>query len=220
MNVRTKNSQYNEKIIRMDPDSPDLSVIERAASIIRQGGVVVFPARSMYGLAADALSPDAVDKIFEIKKRPSAKPLLVLVPQGYDLSEIITSIPETALRIMRKFWPGKVTIVLGARNHLPEKLTAGTNKIGVRVPGNRIAALLAEKTGRPITGTSANISDTESCIRISDLPDEIIEAVDLIIDTGELEGGSGSTVIDATEGKIRILRVGNVSVEELSIYTA
>lgn len=215
MNARTKNYQYNEKIIKIDPVTPDLSVIERAASIIKKGGVVVFPARSMYGLAADALSGDALERIYEMKKRPAAKPLLVLVPAGYDLSEIVTAIPEKALGIMKKFWPGLITVVLRAKESLPRRLTAGTGKIGIRVPGNPVASLLAEKTGFPITGTSANISEMESCTKIADLPEEIIESVDLVLDSGELEGGKGSTVIDCSGARIEILREGNVPAKDL-----
>lgn len=223
LNVRTENSQYNykykEKIVRIDPVSPDLSIIERAASIIKRGGVVVFPARSMYGLAADALNPNAIERIFDIKKRPSAKPLLVLIPNNYDLSEIVTDIPEKALTIMNKFWPGLITIVLNAKDHLPQRLTAGTGKIGIRMPGNPVAAFLAQYSGCPITGTSANISEMDSCISISDMPKEIIDSVDLVLDAGTLEGGKGSTVIDATTEKIQILREGNISAEELSHFT-
>ena len=215
MNARTKNYQYNEKIIKIDPVTPDLSVIERAASIIKKGGVVVFPARSMYGIAANALSVDALERIYEMKKRPAAKPLLVLVPAGYDLSVIVTTIPEKALEIMKKFWPGLITVVLRARETLPGRLTAGTGKIGIRVPGNPVASLLAEKTGFPITGTSANISEMESCTKIADLPEEIIESVDLVLDSGELGGGKGSTVIDCSGDRIEILREGNVTARDL-----
>ncbi len=220
LNVRTENfrykDRYNEKIVRIDPVSPDLSIIERAASIIKRGGVVVFPARSMYGLAADSLNPDAVERIYEIKKRSADKPLLILIPADYDISELVKDVPENALIIMKKFWPGLITVILEAKDHLPQRLTAGTGKIGIRMPGNPVAAFLAQHAGCPITGTSANISDMESCIRISDLPESIIESVDLVLDAGTLAGGKGSTVIDATTENIQILREGNVTAEELS----
>ena len=120
--------------------------------------------------------------------------------------------------IMRKFWPGLVTIILKARKSIPERLTAGTGKIGIRVPGNPVASLLAIYAGSPVTGTSANVSEMDSCFRISDLPFEILEAVDLVLDAGELEGGKGSTVVDASSDCIRIIREGNIKAEQLDEF--
>jgi L-threonylcarbamoyladenylate synthase len=211
-------TDQDNKIIEVDPLHPDHSIIKHAASIIHRGGVVVFPARSMYGLAADAMNPEAVDRIFQIKKRSPAKPLLVLVPPYYDISIVAVEIPEKAAMIMRKFWPGLVTIILKARESIPERLTAGTGKIGIRVPGNPVASLLAVYSGRPITGTSANISEKDSCFSIGDLPSEILEAVDLVLDAGELEGGKGSTVVDASSDCIRIIREGNINTEQLQEF--
>ncbi len=218
LKARTENCPYNKKILRIDPEFPDLSLIKRAASVIDKGGVVVFPARSMYGLAADAMNPEAVDRIFTIKRRCPAKPLLVLVPPGYDIGLIVQEIPEKAAAVMRKFWPGLVTIILNAKGCIPERLTAGTGKIGIRIPGNPVASMLALYSGRPLTGTSANISEMESSVRISDLPDEILLNVDLVLDAGELDGGKGSTVIDASSDVLRILREGNVPAEALDDF--
>lgn len=222
LNARTENSLYNSlyenKIKRVDPVNPDPAVIDLAVSVIKRGGVVVFPTRSMYGLAADALNHEAVGKIFEMKKRPYSKPLLVLIPADYDLSQIVLEIPEKAKKIMDKFWPGFITIVLKAKVHLPAVLTAGTGRIGIRKPGNPVAAELVNLAGFPLTGTSANISDMDSCSRISDLPAEILESADLVLDAGELLGGAGSTVIDATSDKIRILREGNLSASILASF--
>ena len=190
-------------------------MIQDAAAVIRQGGIFAFPTRCLYGLGADAFNPEAVDRIFKIKQRPPNKPLLVLLDDPQRLKSLVTHISVAAKVISERFWPGRVTLVFDASAQVPNYLTAGTGKIGIRLAGHPVAAALAGATRGPITGTSANVSGNPGCHQIRDLMPEVTEQLDLILDAGPLKGGRGSTVVDVT-GKIpRVLREGVVSEKEI-----
>lgn len=199
------------RVIRVHPDHPAPEPIRRAAAAIRHRGVVVFPTRCLYGLGADARDPAAIQKIFQIKCRPDTNPLLVLIDHPSDLKTLVTQVPDAAQNLMHALWPGGLTLVFDADPGVSSLLTAGTGKIGVRMPAHPVARALVRAVGGPITGTSANLSGAPGCSRIPDLPHELIQAVDLILDAGPLEGGTGSTVLDITCDPPRILRSGTIS---------
>jgi L-threonylcarbamoyladenylate synthase len=183
----------------------------QAARAISSGGLVVFPTRGLYGLAVDAFNVDAVHKVFRVKGRSPKNPVLILIRHPDDLGELVTAVPVTAARLMKKIWPGGLTLVLPASRAVPAVLTAGTGKIGIRLPAHPVARALVDAVGRPITGTSANLSGQPGCSRIDSLPAEIADAADLIIDAGRLAGGVGSTVVDVTRAEAVILRRGAIS---------
>ncbi len=196
-------------------DMPKDNEVSRAAQIIRAGGVVLFPAKCLYGLAADALNPEAVERVFQIKQRPRTNPLLVLIHDIHDLDCLVRSVPESARALMDRFWPGDVTIVFRASHKLSTALTAGTGKIGIRMPQHPIAKALVQKAGVPITGTSANISGMEGCSSISMIDSKFLGQVDMVLNAGFLKGGSGSTVVDVTEKPPKVLREGQLSKDEI-----
>jgi L-threonylcarbamoyladenylate synthase len=198
------------KIQHIAPQHPAASLITAAAGIIRSGGIVCLPTRSLYGLGADALNGQAVERVFRIKQRPAGMPLLVLLDRSERLNGLAADIPPPALALIENFWPGRVTLVFRARRSLPQRLTGGSGKIGVRVAGHPVAAALAAAVGGPITGTSANLSGRGGCDRIEGLDAAVAAAVDLVLDAGPLEGGTGSTVVDVTTDPVTILRVGSV----------
>jgi len=203
------------KIRKIDPLRPQPDIIREAARVIQRGGVVSFPTRCLYGLGADALNVDAVDRIFQIKKRPYNKPLLVLIKNRKDLCRLVTSVPPAAACIMESFWPGRVTLVFEAKDTLSASLTAGTGKIGVRLPGHPVAFALANELGRPITGTSANLSGNTGCSNACDLDSAIVDKLDFILDAGPLQKGIGSTVVDVIVDPPKILREGEVSARDI-----
>ena len=211
--------KISDKTIKIDPVKPEPELILKAASVVRRGGIVIFPTRGLYGLAADAFNEEAVGRIFEIKGRRSDKPLLVLADSFLMLSCLVRNIPPAAQKIMDSFWPGGITIVFEANENLPANLTAGSGKIGVRKPGHPVASALVRAVGGPVTGTSANISGNRGCSMISVIDPDIAESVDLIIDAGDLEGGTGSTVIDATEEPPVLIREGRISINEINKTT-
>ena len=198
------------KIISVNPTVPDPHAIAEATGVIEKGGIISFPTRCLYGLGADALNTEAVDRVFDVKDRPYGKPILILIKNVEALEKIVRYIPTCASRIMEAFWPGSVTIVFEAKESLPLRLTAGTGKIGVRLPAHPVASALVNSIEKPITGTSANIAGRAGCSRISDLDRRVAEKLDLVLDAGPLEGGAGSTVIDVTGDAPKILREGTV----------
>ncbi|MEZ4526875.1 MAG: L-threonylcarbamoyladenylate synthase [Desulfobacterales bacterium] len=207
-------------IRQVNPDLPEPGVIEEAAGIIRKGGVVVFPTSSLYGLAADAFNPDAIEKLFDLKDRSHEKAILVLISEIRELSTLVKSVPPEARRLIEHFWPGGLTLVLEAKPDLPSALTAGSGKIGVRLCRHPVAAALAKAAGCPITGTSANLSGAGGCDRISRLDTRIAEKADLILDAGVLKGGIGSTVADMAGGFPKILREGTVLQKDIFVLLA
>ena len=200
----------SSNIRTVDPVHPDDSVIREAAEVIKKGGVVVFPTRTLYGIGADAFNTTAVHRVFYIKKRSTDNPLSVLIKSIDEITSLATQIPFAAVKFMESFWPGRLTIVFFARPSVPANLTANTGKVGIRVPEHPVAVRLVAALEVPLTGTSANLSGKPGVDCVDDLPPEIINHVDLIIDAGKLKGGIGSTVVDVTTDSPRILREGVV----------
>ena len=182
----------------------------QAARAISSGGLVVFPTRCLYGLAADAGNEAAVRQVFRAKGRSPENQVLILIRHIDDLAGLVTVVPDTAALLMEKIWPGGLTLVFRASAAVPAVLTAGTGKIGIRLPAHPVARALVEAVGRPVTGTSANLSGQPGCSQIDSLAAEITAAADLIIDAGRLAGGVGSTVVDVTRREPVILRSGAI----------
>ena len=201
--------------MRVDPRSPKPDSIAQAAEVVRSGGVVCFPTRCLYGLGADAFSVAAVERIYEIKQRPAEMPLLVLINAAAQLAGLAKRIPRMAHVLMQRFWPGRLTLVLEAEANIPDHLTAGNGKIGIRLAAHPVARALVEAVAYPITGTSANISGGVGCRQISELNPQIRREVDLILDAGPLKGGVGSTVVDVTGDSPVVIREGEVSKPEI-----
>jgi L-threonylcarbamoyladenylate synthase len=202
-------------IRKINAQRPEIEIIAEAAAVIKRGGVIAFPTRCLYGLGADAFSPDAVERMIQIKQRPDNKPILVLIDTRNRLKSLVTHIPPAADAIMEAFWPGRVTLVFEARDLLAVQLTAQTGKIGVRLPGHPAASALVKHVKGPVTGTSANLSGRAGCHRAQDLEPQIAGRLDLILDAGALMGGVGSTVVDVTVDPPRILREGQVTANDI-----
>ncbi len=218
MNRNQRHSSPVNKIRKVDPSKPGRGPVAEAAALMKKGGVVIFPTKCLYGLGADALSPEAVEKVFRIKERPPEKPLLVLIGKREELPRIVAEVPATAVAVMDRFWPGNITLVFKAKKILPHALTAGTGKIGVRLPLTPTAIALVREMGSPVTGTSANISDRPGCSRMDDMDEVLVERVDLVLDAGPLKGGMGSTIIDVTMEPPVVIREGEVSAKEIFAF--
>jgi L-threonylcarbamoyladenylate synthase len=190
-------------------------IIEKAGKIIAQKGVIIFPAQYFYGIAVDALDIEALQKVFNIKKRPLQNPLLALVKNRQQLKSLVDSIPDTAEKLIKKYWPGNVTIIFNAAKHVPDLITAKTGKIGLRMPWHPIAKAIVNAANRPVTGTSANISGQPACNTIKTIDPRIIENADMTLDAGELKTGLGSTVVDVTENSFKIIRQGQIPKSEI-----
>jgi len=172
--------------------------IDDAAAAIRDGALVVYPTETVYGLAADATDPDAVAQVFEAKGRPRDNPVSLAVP---DVDTALDYVDPTDReeRFMREFLPGPVTVVVQRRESVPDALTAGSPRVGVRVPDHLVALALLEAVA-PLTATSANLSGNPSATAVDEL-DAISGTAAVVLDGGET-GGTGSTVVDVDAGTI------------------
>ena len=212
---KLRNSRIISNLLSIDPQNYTLDLMVPVVEILKRGGVIAFPTQGLYGLGVDAFNASAVERVFDIKKRSSNKPLLVLVPDRDSISEVAADIPPAAIKLMDLFWPGRVTILLKALRGIPENLVAGTGKIGVRMSGHPLTKNLVSMFGRPITGTSANISGKPGCYRIEDFDQLLLEQLDLVIDAGPLAGGKGSTVVDVTGALPVVIREGVIPKQEI-----
>ena len=203
------------KVYKASHDHPEREVIQRAALVIKKGGIIAFPTRCLYGLGADAFNSDAVQRIFQLKQRSFQKPILILIDHRKKLERLVLHVSKAATRLMDRFWPGRVTLVFEAADTVPHYLTAGTGKIGIRLPGHPVAAALSDSLGIALTGTSANISGNPGCCRIEDLDPGLGRQLDAVLDAGTLKGGAGSTVVDVTGEIPGILREGEISTKEI-----
>ena len=199
----------------LEPVNPDPNIIAEAAKAIRGGGIIIFPTQCLYGIGADAFNTDAIQRIYTLKRRSPDKPILILVSDRSIVADLIQSLPAVAHKIMDHFWPGNITLVLNAASVLPDSLTAFTGKIGIREVGHPVPRAITSAVKGPITGTSANWAGHRGVCSISELPSQILEEVDLILDSGELKGGVGSTVVDVTQSPHQILREGKVSARQI-----
>lgn len=204
------------RVYGIDPRRPEPDLIRRAAAVVRDGGLVILPTRGLYGLGCDAHNATAVKRIFDIKGRSSAKPLLVLISHQRMLADIVPSTPPLAEKLMTAFWPGRITLVMHGLKDLPPGLCSDTGKVGVRMVGHPVAAALVKTAERPITGTSANLSGAGGCDRIEAIDSAVTSSVDMVLDAGPLAGGPGSSVIDVTGPIPHVLREGAVPTTEIS----
>ena len=174
--------------------------LERAANAIRAGELVVYPTETVYGLGADALDPDAVERVFDAKRRDRSNPISLAVPSVPAALEFVRA-SDRERRFMATFLPGPVTVLCRRREIVPDVLTAGADRVGVRVPDQHTALALCERAGTPITATSANVSGRESVRRVDDLDPQIGEAAAVVLDGGET-AGTESTVVDVSSETI------------------
>ncbi len=204
------------EIIKVDPENIDMGQIEKAANIIRNGGLVAFPTETVYGLGANAYDGDAAKKIYEAKGRPQDNPLIVHIADKADF-ETLCVIENRPLfeRLTDAFCPGPLTIINKRRDIVPLSVTAGLDTVAVRFPAHPVARALIEASGLPVAAPSANLSGKPSPTRASHVISDLDGRVDLIIDGGDCCLGLESTVILMKDGGIRLLRPGGITAEML-----
>jgi len=204
------------EVLKIDRQRPDDSMIAEASSILRAGGVVAYPTETFYGLGVDGQNEEAVKKIFLIKGRNFKNPISVIIGDANDVRGLVEEIPEFALHLMERFWPGALTIIFKASPEVSHLLTAGTGKIGIRLSSHPVATALAKKLGHPLTATSANLSGKHECTSADEVIQGIGDQIDAVIDGGQTPGGSGSTIIDVTTDPPAILREGVIPKNKLT----
>lgn len=203
------------EVIKTPSEFNEDEAARRAAEVIREGGVVVYPTESFYGLGADPANEKALRRIFELKGRGLDSPILLLLPYMEAAELYAARIPDAALALMEAFWPGGLTIVLDAAEGISPLLTAGTGKIGLRFSGHPFARALCRALGSAVTGTSANRTGAPPWDTALEAWESLTGAVELVVDAGRTPGGLPSTVVDASGHPPRIIRMGIVSESEL-----
>jgi L-threonylcarbamoyladenylate synthase len=189
--------------------------IAKAAAIIKRGGLVAFPTETVYGLGANALDAKAVAKIFVAKRRPADNPLIVHVSSAEQVVPLVKGIPKKAEALMKKFWPGPLSIVFLKSSRVPDIVTAGLDTVVIRMPSNTVAKSLIKESGLPIAAPSANSSGKPSPTKAGHVIEDMDGRIDAIIDGGSCRNGLESTVIDVRTAVPTILRLGSVPIEEI-----
>ena len=190
-------------------------VIGTSPQVILAGGVAAVPTETVYGLAANALDSDAVERVFEAKGRPETKPVSIFVPDMAAVEKFCRDIPVAAYKLAERFWPGPLTMVLKRREIVPDAITSGGDTVGVRCPANSLVLELMKITGVPLTGTSANISGQPDARDFDKVMEYFDGKIECAIDGGVCPGGVPSTVVDMTVHPPRVLRGGGISESEL-----
>jgi L-threonylcarbamoyladenylate synthase len=193
----------------------DNQTIHRAAEIIKEGGIVAFPTETVYGLGADAFNPLAVARIFEVKRRPYFDPLIVHVASSSNVEKLVKEIPSNAKKLIEKFWPGPLTVVLLKEEDVPDIVSAGLPTVAIRMPNHPIALALIKECKCPIAAPSANPFGYLSPTTAEHVRDQLGDQVGLILDGGPCPVGVESTILSFLEEKPRLLRPGGVSLEEI-----
>jgi L-threonylcarbamoyladenylate synthase len=213
--------------LAVDPQHLDTAqaraALDRAADILRSGGLVALPTETVYGLGANALDPAAVARIFTAKQRPSWDPVIVHIaapPSPVSmtnamLDQIVTAIPDSGRRLIAAFWPGPLTLLLPRSAAVPDAVTAGRPLVGVRMPAHPVALQLIRRAGVPVAAPSANMFSRTSPTTADHVLEDLDGRIDAILDAGPTAHGVESTVLDPGQSPMLIYRPGAVTAEQI-----
>ncbi len=202
-------------LLPIDPLDPDPKVLTHVTSALRKGDVVAYPTETLYGLGVDPFREDALERLYQLKGRPSDMPISILVRDPAMLGEVVRDLSGPARRLIEAFLPGPLTLVLAARPHLSPLLTAGTGKIGIRISAHPLIGHLFAHYPAPITTTSANPTGQPNARDARTILSYFPQGIDCILDAGPVPGGIGSTVVDVTAEEPVILREGTISAKAI-----
>jgi L-threonylcarbamoyladenylate synthase len=203
------------QIVVLNPESPRDDRLSRAVDVMRRGGIVSLPTETFYGLAADASNREALARLNGLKGKPFDSPILLLLADAGQISQVAADLPDSFETMAKTFWPGPLSLVVPAREGVPEAITGGRGTVAVRVPGLALPRRLADALGGPVTGVSANRTTRPPCRTASEVCRVFPEGVDMILDGGPSTGGAPSTVLDLTASPPAILREGAIPASAL-----
>lgn len=205
------------KYLKVDAINPEPEIITTAAQYIEAGKLVAFPTETVYGLGAAAFQPQAIKEIFRAKGRPPENALLVHVSNLTQVQQLVGDIPETARKLMDRFWPGPLSIILPAQPEVSDIVRGGHPGVGLRMPSHPVALALIEATG-PIAAPSANLYGRPSPTNAMHVCQDLDGKIDAVLDAGDTGAGLESTIIDMTGDRFQILRSGGLSIEALEEF--
>ncbi len=191
---------------------------DKAVGILKQGGIVAYPTETYYGLAVDPENDKAIDLLYTLKKRGPGKPLSLIVPNNRCLEHLVCYCPKSYRELMDVFWPGPLTLLFPANDHVSTKLTRGTGRIAIRISSHPIADKLCNYFGSALTSTSANMSNEAPLITASDIHNIWGSTIACILDGGPSRGGKGSTILECLDRQkhCKIIRDGAISCEDIA----
>jgi L-threonylcarbamoyladenylate synthase len=192
--------------------------IKRARRLLRDGEIVAFPTDTVYGVGVNAFDRSAVRKLYKAKKRPSDKPVPVFITQIDDLNQVARDVPDKAWKLLKKFWPGALTVVLPRSPDLPGEVTAGQDTVAVRLPAHPVCLELVAKVGGPLAVTSANISGQPAPTSAEDVMAQLAGRIALLLDGGPTPTPHPSSIVDLSVHPPRLLREGDLSLDTLKKY--
>jgi L-threonylcarbamoyladenylate synthase len=202
----------------VDPGAPQRDALQEAAKWIRDGGVVALPTDTLYGLAADPFSAPAVARVFAAKGRAENRALPLIAADAEQIAARIGPLTPAGERLAAKFWPGPLTLLVAAPPALAPGVTAGTGRVGVRVPADAIARAVCRAADRPVTATSANRSGEPPTADPGEVERTLGDELDLLIDAGPTPGGAPSTIVDVTGPVPQLVRAGAVPWSEIQAW--
>ena len=206
--------------VPVDALSPDVTLIQEAAAVIRSDGVVALPTDTLYGLAVDPCHPEAVARLFEAKGRPAGRALPLVAADASQVACWIGPLSPAARRLADRFWPGPLTLLVTAPSALAPGVAAGTGRVGIRVPAHAVARALCAACGHPLTATSANLSGEPASADPGDVARALEGRIDLLLDAGRTAGGEPSTIVDASGPELRLVREGAIPWAEIAACVA
>ncbi|MCI8486454.1 MAG: threonylcarbamoyl-AMP synthase [Clostridia bacterium] len=190
--------------------------LDEIVDIIKKDGIIVFPTETVYGIGGNALSENVIKKIYNIKKRPQEKALSILVKSKEEIQKYAYINNKLEEKIIDNFMPGPITIILEKRKDKTSLLTGDDDTIGIRIPDNIIIGKILERCNLPVVGSSANISGKPSSIKLEDIKPDFDGIVDVFIDGGECIQNVSSTIVKVVDGKVKILREGSISINDIN----
>lgn len=189
--------------------------LDNCIEVLRNGGIVIFPTETVYGIGTNAYCEKSVEKIYEIKERPEEKPLSILVSNVNEISKYAIINNSMEEQIIKNFMPGPITIILEKRPEVFNYITSGKNTIGIRIPDNRIILKILEALKLPIVAPSANISGHPSGIELNEILPDFENKVDICIDGGKSELSESSTIVQVVDNEIKVLRQGKILKQDI-----
>ncbi len=205
----------NTRIVTLENRTEEEEILKAAGQIICQGGLVAFPTETVYGLGGDALNKESAKKIYEAKGRPSDNPLIVHICRIEDLKPIVKEIPQAAVKLAEKFWPGPLTMIFKKSDLVPRETTGGLETVAVRMPSHPAAAKFIQYAGGYVAAPSANLSGRPSPTKAKYVIEDMDGRIDMILDGDSSEIGLESTIVDVTGEVPMILRPGYITKEML-----
>lgn len=206
--------------VAIDARRPDAAVLENAAALILAGGIVAVPTDTLYGLAADPFSAEAVARVFAAKGRTAERALPLIAADIDQIEDQLGPLPPDGRRLAAAYWPGPLTLLMLRPATMPENVTGGLAHVGVRVPAHAVARGLCRACGRPLTATSANRSGAPASADPDDVVRALGESVELLLDAGPTPGGMPSTIVNVSGPQVRLVRAGAIPWKEVQACLA